>query len=701
MGLRLRRGNIVWARVQYPRKWWPGLVLSIKGHWVAVSFFNDIEDGPCYFLETEVCSFQENFESLVKTIQNCSKGEKLLDFALKLISRRVYSSLKCSCHFFTPRKNRDVLKKDLFESNLVLGFVLDVAVSPFIGVSDLVYAVTLAAKINAFRSYVVGACSVARNSDVSELEFAPLNEDQPNRRSWIEIKETKTQSVYEMLIILRCLALDAKYLSRECLNTVKQNVLKFRNLAYQNSLIPIVKKCSYSSISHPRCEKTQTMVKVDKNYCKDVFASLEPYVASSIKFLGWKRQVNHPADSGSSLEPYVASSIKFLGWKRQVDHPADSGSSLEPYVASSIKFLGWKRQIDCPDDSGSSLEPYVASSIKFLGWKRQIDHPVDSGSSLEPYVASSIKFLGWKRQAEHPVDSGYSFKLCKTMRLFSTNGADVSLDKGKTASDLWISDALISKPVFSDLSLKFRNTTPFAFCNGTDAYLHVKRTGYEANTFDAFSSVSKLELVMIHDANAGTRNYLPSPDTADQVQMEPSSGDYKTSVDTNGQVSINAAFRDGSMGIKKLHSFVTSDASFKLKVVQQSAIGALSDYQYLHMKFPRDFSLPSQKDFIRKFSRFGKVDSLRTKIFTRLGSAQVVFLHHLDAVTAYQYLKRKKNLFGEAKILFWLDPYEKKRRGSKFVVSLPNLKSCLKKSDRKHGQEDKKHTKKVRFLMET
>ncbi|KDP40603.1 hypothetical protein JCGZ_24602 [Jatropha curcas] len=243
------------------------------------------------------------------------------------------------------------------------------------------------------------------------------------------------------------------------------------------------------------------------------------------------------------------------------------------------------------------------------------------------------------------------------------------------------------------------------FINQTDtlaAYHHAKRKKGlfgEINMllwFDPYENKRRGSKFVIHSPNQKSspraRNYPPSTHTTNQMQMQPSCDDREACVETNENLSINATFRGSSMGNKGFLQLITTDVSFKPQVSKQSSIGTFSNCQHLRMKFPKDFNLPSKKDLIGKFRRFGKIDLFRTKIFTHMGSAQVVFLHHLDAVCAYQYAKRKKDLFGEANILFWLDRCEKKRRGSKLVVPMPNLKSCLKHTDYLdlHGQKDKK-----------
>ncbi|KAJ6388039.1 hypothetical protein OIU77_026580 [Salix suchowensis] len=157
-----------------------------------------------------------------------------------------------------------------------------------------------------------------------------------------------------------------------------------------------------------------------------------------------------------------------------------------------------------------------------------------------------------------------------------------------------------------------------------------------------------------------------------------------------------------SMNNKESNIQGTSEQPFKSKVSQQPAESTFTYSNSLHMKFPKDFILPSKMDLIRKFSRFGRVDPLKTEVFQLMGSARVVFFDELDAVAAYQYAKRKNNLYGAATVLYWLDRSGQKRRGSNFLSppSSSNLKSSLKKSSRR-GKEDNKHTRRVRFTIET
>ncbi|PNX98672.1 hypothetical protein L195_g021926 [Trifolium pratense] len=140
------------------------------------------------------------------------------------------------------------------------------------------------------------------------------------------------------------------------------------------------------------------------------------------------------------------------------------------------------------------------------------------------------------------------------------------------------------------------------------------------------------------------------------------------------------------------YHYVASRSIFKSKVGQQSKTHVPFCSKSLHMKFPKNFNLPSKEQLIKKFRVFGSVDSSNTRVSWYCGTAQVAFFEESDAVAAYQYAKRKV-WFGEANIRFSLDPFEHKQRR-------PPLKSCLKKSN-SLKQENRKKDYRVRFTIET
>ncbi|XP_028782773.1 uncharacterized protein LOC114738871 [Neltuma alba] len=155
------RGDIVWARVQFPHQIWPALVLTTDSLGVCVSFFNH-KLPPKYVIESEVAPFEECFRWIMghrKGLKKCKTFYGLLDSALKLMGQRVFSSLKCRCLMKTLRdydgreRYEGTKSNACFEPVGVLGFVLSVAVMPWIDELDFADAVRAVAQVQAFRGY--------------------------------------------------------------------------------------------------------------------------------------------------------------------------------------------------------------------------------------------------------------------------------------------------------------------------------------------------------------------------------------------------------------------------------------------------------------------------------------------------------------------------------------------------------------------
>lgn len=192
---------------------------------------------------------------------------------------------------------------------------------------------------------------------------------------------------------------------------------------------------------------------------------------------------------------------------------------------------------------------------------------------------------------------------------------------------------------------------------------------------------------------------------SDKSQMQASGDKGAISVESNGKaVSLNVASEDRVEKIKKLNNSCSSGLLLNLHEGQQSkALARFADSKSLHMKFPKGYNLPSKEELVRKFRLFGPIDSLKTKIFNYTGSAQLVFFNQSDAMVAYQNAKRKKLLPGNPNVRYWLDPFESKRGGAKFMAVKPlepKPKSCLRNYD-SLGTEGKRKHQKVRFLMVT
>ncbi|XP_061353100.1 uncharacterized protein LOC133297887 [Gastrolobium bilobum] len=172
------RGDIVFARVQFPHQWCPALVLRSDNLGVFVSFFDDIIS-PSYFVESEVVPFEEAFPSLMSRHNNsyykCDTFRASLHSALRLLGQRVISGLRCRCQMGQTQRKR--IENGFggsgycFDPNGVLGFVLNAAVSPWVETPRFVDAVRVVAQLHAFRSY----CSIQQRRVYRETQKTGLN----------------------------------------------------------------------------------------------------------------------------------------------------------------------------------------------------------------------------------------------------------------------------------------------------------------------------------------------------------------------------------------------------------------------------------------------------------------------------------------------------------------------------------------------
>ncbi|RDX86124.1 DNA mismatch repair protein Msh6, partial [Mucuna pruriens] len=129
----------------------------------------------------------------------------------------------------------------------------------------------------------------------------------------------------------------------------------------------------------------------------------------------------------------------------------------------------------------------------------------------------------------------------------------------------------------------------------------------------------------------------------------------------------------------------------------------------LVMKFPPKTSLPSVAELKARFARFGPMDQSGLRVFWKTSTCRVVFLHKVDAQSAYKYAEANQSLFGNVGVKCFLrelgdsssevsegakargdnganetprmkDPAVVQRQTSVSAQQPPQLKSILKKS---------------------
>ncbi|KHN20237.1 hypothetical protein glysoja_023800 [Glycine soja] len=66
----------------------------------------------------------------------------------------------------------------------------------------------------------------------------------------------------------------------------------------------------------------------------------------------------------------------------------------------------------------------------------------------------------------------------------------------------------------------------------------------------------------------------------------------------------------------------------------------------LVIKFPPETSLPSVAELKARFARFGPIDQSGLRVFWKTSTCRVVFLHKVDAQSAYKYALANQSLFG-------------------------------------------------------
>ncbi|XP_062173741.1 uncharacterized protein LOC133879226 [Alnus glutinosa] len=701
----MQRGDVVWARVVFPHTWWPGVVLHIHSLGVLVSFF-DLQP-PRYFLSSELRFFDHTFRSPMI----CNNSDEMFGRALEVFGRRTLRSLTCPCQRTNRSDPSDLRGTTSFQAVGVLGFVLRMGVLPWVEETEFVEAVRAVAQVQAFRGYRSAKQSQRRGSEkknsvyhesdileledefqlffeegeknlavgvtnITNLEIPVLkeffNEHQLCSMSQTRIKQMKARSVNEILVNLHCLALDPFYLVGKRLNTVKQNILRFRSLSFQNITDICLKKCLQpkgieAQLSHPGNIESELSMKVDrKQSCGEIFGPSVSYTDNPVNCLGRKRKLDEPSVSCISFKlhktiPTTAYlQINKTGCKENssdsfISVPALSDPSHHGHIVEIGKLQESEERVDILNDTRACI-PCVM---------RQ-----ETGRSESDLSVGKIKMLssdgdgatsgGSNKEASISVTSRDSFKENKELYQPVTSDSSFELRRGQQCEALVASTSLHMKfprdfklPSKEELVKEF---SPF----GTVDSLKTKISSYTGAAQVVFlhptdalaaSQYAKENRVLFGEANIrfwldplehrrrGTQSSVPSP-----------------------------LFSEKAVNLKSCQS-VSSDTSFKLQRCKQlEALANVAASTSLHMKFPNDFKLPSKEELVQKFSPFGTVDSRRTKISSYTGAAQVVFVHPTDAMAACQYAKKERVLFGEANIRFWLDPLEHMRRGTNFSV---------------------------------
>ncbi|KAH9686618.1 hypothetical protein KPL70_014420 [Citrus sinensis] len=664
---KFERGEMVWARVVYPHQWWPGAVIRQDSLGILVSFSfnnnnnNNINSKNCprcrYFIESEVVSFEPNFKSLVLKCTN----DDLLNRALKRSGKNVLSSLK------------ERRRSDLFRPREVLGFARSAAVSSWFEVIDYLDAANAFAQFTAFRRHFF--------SSASEADPAALDAGDDCR----EFSEKGEDNM------LAC----------------STNGSNISDISPEVSLSRWGKDqlevCSTSETERQKIQPFQDMmdIKVRGGGKGNTTLPIEPSLESPINCLGLKRQLDQ---SSSDFEPPLKrhNSLSFslnradaYLWRSNEGFKAFlSDTSILGNACSSLcelfNTMATDMSLSFTEACGHILRNITGCEsdlFKSLFSGSQLDFKTQSPSAIVAQTsASSLKELDLNLLYLSLIKCTTSH--CSNQKIIEISTVQNPDETVQTVDNrgTHIPSANVQQPEDCGSIMENHNAL-ISYAN--DITEKLMQTPPAQSMSNSTIGIHTNDTITV---TRGTWN-LHSHPTADELKMMHCSS-----------VPSKYSFKKK----KKLLKPVTSSSAVNSKVGQQSEVPTLAVSRSLLMKFPKDFSLPSKEELVKKFSPFGMIDCLNTKVYFYTGSAQVVFLHQLDAMAAYQYAKRKKIAFGKADVKFWLDPLQDKRESKNLVSSLScaaelsgfNIRSCLKKS-RVLEKEGKSSSKRVRFSMET
>ncbi|KAF7824802.1 co-chaperone protein p23-1-like isoform X2 [Senna tora] len=702
------KGDIVWARVQFPHQFFPALVLCTDTLGVCVSFFNHrLSPSPRYVIESEVVPFEQSFRWIMgRRLEKCETFYALLHSALKLMGQRVVSSLRCPCQMGVISSQRecggrgrfDGLKNSsscCFEPARVVGFVQSVAVLPWVDEVDFVDAVRVVAQVQAFRGY----CSVEQKR-VYEKTLEAGN----------DVKQLQCSSLGEKMhsVTQESVALKPKHESQKPIKQVEKN-LAIGAVKRLNSRIPVMKG-NVSSLHENRLQIIpQTQTRIRK---AEFLLEISPCLTFDPFYL-----------MGESLQYVQHGLSRFKNISEQ--NMADTFFQIcckmrEPHFSIPSNIM---TQLSYNFNGNKDIKSFTYLTKK----RRQLDRPalcdrsfklqkLSSSSSTNEASVNNEGFPPNDRDQETEGKSHGSNYIRPCTSKVKILELDKSIQK-HSQSDIYFNET--SGKVTYEVKQSFALKSPSNFVLGAHSYNHEVNVNPETNKASKGSGstndlqlndtrvVSKTE-GSTFESKLEPKKTEGSDSTLDQKRLQISS----KSADKMLPKSKNSAnIKFSSRGcLEKNENHKRSDTS---NTMLNSKVGEQSKAQVshacsksLHMKFPKDFELPSKSELIKKFRVFGPVDHLKTRVFSFSGSAQVAFFQETDAVTAYLYAKTKKDSFGRANVRFWLDSFEHKRESPKYSTLMsPSsppvpLKSCLKNSSSQKKDNRKKpyKKKKKRFL---
>ncbi|KAG2671991.1 hypothetical protein I3760_13G017400 [Carya illinoinensis] len=705
--MRMQAGEIVWTRVVFPQKWWPGLVLRADALGVLVSFF-DLQP-PRYFFDSQVRPFEDNFRSL-----SCSTSDALLERALRLFGRRTLWSLTCPCR--RGKKNSRgcfqaaAAAATSFQAVGVLGFILSRAVSPWIEEADFVDAVRVLAQIQAFRGYSSG------NQRLRYKRYDQRgSEDENSVAHETDNLEVQGESQLFFMEVENNLAAGVTKIANSGLSVVKGSFDERDHDSMSQARIKQWKANSLDAsisapLSGPSFKLQVAMSAFQLNgsgaYLKRKHNGFEidrfnaPFPISPIKL-----KIKHHSASGPQSFTYLCNSsfvelvldMFSISPSEEASHHGDNVEICKLQEPAKNVDINTKPCISCVErqELGKCVCNWENNGVQ------DEDVGVDSNlRSLQPLATQSVSnhVIGTHAKSTE-VDSGLAAKsglIADIIKKLPGDGAIFNRSNECASINLALGDSFnehkeLYRPVISNSSFgSQRGRQLEALAASTSLHMKFPRLfklpskEELVKVFCPFGPVDTLKTRISSWTGAAQVVFSHPNDAVAAYQYA------KEKITLFGKANIrfwldplehrrrgtknsvpSPSMTGKSVNQKSCRS-VSSTSSIKSQRGEKLEATTSATASTLHMKFPKDFKLPSKEELLKKFCPFHTVDSQRTKVFFNTGAAQVVFSDPTDAVAAYQYAK-KKVLFGDTNIRFWLDPLEHKRRGTMFSAPSPSM----------------------------
>ncbi|XP_058722100.1 uncharacterized protein LOC131593558 [Vicia villosa] len=730
MSPNFRTGDIVWANPTIPSpstttSWSPALITSSSDLTISLSFFNNPIPTRTFFLESELLPFDQPFPFTT----SIPPQNDAFRTALRLFGLRIVSGLTCRC--IITGHNEDKRGLNRFEPDRVLAFVLHAAVSPWVEGSRVVDAVKLVANVHAFRRY----------SSVRQKKLY-----QENRKLGDNVKLHRCSSLSQKVHLgtRKSAALESKDKSQVISKQGEENstIGAIRRL---NPTVPDLEGYSgkaelfmHSTALIPLHIRGNNLKLERQNLLR--FKSILPRGLVDMCFGNYSRMREAHFSISSNLNTHLISYIS----KRKEDVPRLC-SGLEE--AEITICLNRKRKRGDKHDLGHVFPQTSRTHIKkntrprILNIKMlepeesiQIDYQarVHFGETNINFTDKDQK-LDMKRSQHLTLQQSFTREYSPNMVAdFQSDNCEVDASAAKVNFVLGSKSPVYQKrlqrirngditPLKSKDSVRIKSFSGDCLVESKDSYHYIascstfkSKVGQQSKPHVPLCSKS-LHMKFPYNFNIPSKEQLiknfsvfGSVDSSStRVSWHYGSAQVVFFKESDTVAAYHYAKRKVWFGEPNIQFWLEPFEHERRELKCSYLISPLCS-KSLHMKFPKNFNLPSKEQLIKKFSVFGSVDSSSTRVSWYCGSAQVAFFKESDAVVAYKYAKRKI-WFGEPNIRFWLDPFEHKRRDLKCSYPMqpssnkligPPLKSCLKKSNSLKQENRKKHYR-VRFTVET